>query len=75
MLHASLFGRAALLTALLLGLGPAANGASLGIDVGIVGRAPVHLTPDLVEISPGVFTSSDTLTSASSRSGRRPECN
>ena len=48
--------------ALLLPLASAASAATLGIDVGVGAGTPIHITPDLVEISPGIFTSSDSLT-------------
>jgi PEP-CTERM motif len=41
---------------------PVARAGTLGIDIGRVGADPIHLTPDLVEIAPGVFGSSDSLT-------------
>jgi hypothetical protein len=50
----------------LLVVGPGASASMLAIDVGIPGQAPLHLTPDLAETSPGVFQSTGQETVADS---------
>jgi hypothetical protein len=46
----------------LLAIGPGASASTLTIDVGIPGQAPLHLTPDLAETSPGVLQSASETT-------------
>jgi PEP-CTERM motif-containing protein len=56
--RASIAALTGLFAAAVLAVGSRAAASTFTIDVGIPGQAPLHLTPDVAETSPGVFVSS-----------------